>query len=393
MKWLTWILTLAVLLGPCGSGGLAFESAFAAEAAATPATSLSTSADDQRNSQNNNKSNNDQGSSQSSMMGMMAIMAGMAMMAAGAAMMAMPPSAAAGAALMAAGAMMLASGMAAMSAAKEMNKNANASGINGFNMDNLTTPTISGELPKNLAKSTATGLTPGLAGLDPSKLGDTSGGGSTMSIDPAVLASGGKTDALVEDFENKTGISRAEFVEGLNSGKNPTDMLAGSSGMKKAGVGADKINSLVADANSSGNLLSGNELLDKVGMSAADIAAMAAKNGGMGDGDAYALNGGGASRSPASSSSTTDYSFQGAPKEAGVTSAGLGSAANFSNGHLSDNVQSALDRSGITNRSIFQMVHEQYKKKMPMMFGAQERKAASHSDNPFADLAKDKVEL
>jgi hypothetical protein len=411
MKILTWILTLAVTLWPTGYHGFSTNVAYGADSAASTTSGSGTgtgtstgtktctdnrttyrghsdsncyaydtdaSKDNQRNTQNNNKDMNDQSSQQSSMMGMMAIMAGMAMMAAGAAMMSSPPTMPAGAALMAAGAMLLAAGMAAMAAAKEMKQNANQSGVNGVNMDNLPTSTISGDPTKNL--------------------GDSKGGkatGSSLSIDPAVVAAGGKSDAVVDDFEAKTGISRGELIEGLNNGQSPVDMLAASSAMKKAGVGADKINSLVADAQSSGNMPSGGELLDKIGMSAEDIAAMAAKNASMGGDSALAAGGGsGGARSPASAS--TDYSFNAAGKDAGVASGNLGSAQNFTatgSGHLSDSVQNALDRSGITTRSLFQMVHEQYKKKMPMMFGAQERKAASHSDNPFADLSKDKVEL
>jgi hypothetical protein len=425
MKIMTWLLTLAVTLWPTGYHGFNTNAAYGAEtgtnswgvadgastnngSASGSATNTSStgsktctdnrttyqghtdnncyaydtsaSQDNQRNTQNNNKDMNDKSSQQSSMMGMMAIMAGMAMMAAGAAMMANPPTMPAGMALMAAGAMLLAAGMAAMAAAKEMKDNANRSGVNGVNMDNLPTSTISGDPTKNL--------------------GDSKGGkatGSSLTIDPSVVEPGGKSDALVEDFENKTGISRGELIDGLNNGKSPIDMLAASSAMKKAGVGADKIGSLVADAQSSGNMPNGGELLDKIGMSAEDIAAMAAKNASMGGDGALAAGGGGsAGRSP-TSTSAPDYSFQGAGKDGPVGSAGLGAGANFSgtpgSGHLSDSVQNALDRSGITTRSLFQMVHEQYKKKMPMMFGAQERKAASHSDNPFADLSKDKVEL
>ncbi|RZA04519.1 MAG: hypothetical protein EOP11_14910 [Proteobacteria bacterium] len=413
-----WILTLAITLWPSAYHGLPENMAYAADVTTSSASGSGTatgtntgtgagtgtatkactdnrttykghsdsncyaydtsnSQDNQRNTQNNNKDMNDQSSQQSSMMGMMAIMAGMAMMAAGAAMMASPPTAAAGAALMAAGAMLLAAGMAAMAAAKEMKQNANASGVNGMNLDNISS-SISGDPTKNLGAS---------------KGGKVSG--TSMSIDPSVVAAGNKTDALVDDFENKTGISRGELVDGLNNGKSPIDMLAASSTMQKAGYGADKIGGMVNDAASSGNLPSGEELLNQVGMSAEDIAAMAARNASMGaDGPLVAGGSGGASRTPAAAS--PDYSYQGATKDAVGGSTGFGSGSSFAaggSGHLSAGVQSALDRSGVTNRSLFQMVKEQYKKKMPMMFGAQERKAASHSDNPFADLSKDKVDL
>lgn len=422
MKITIWLLTLAVTLWPTSYNNLLNGVAFAVTPTGTvvnPPTSTSTSSgtatgtgtstgtktctdnrstyrgysdngcyaygtdnakDNQRNSQNTNKDNNDQSSQQSSMMGMMAIMAGMAMMAAGMAMMASPPTMPAGAALLAAGALLLAAGMAAMAAAGKMKDNANQSGVNGVNMDNLPTSSISGDPTKNLGNSKGGQAT-----------------GSSINIDPAVVAPGGKTDALVDDFENKTGISRSDLVDGLNNGKSPIDMLAASPAAQKAGYGSDKIGAMVADAAASGNMPSGGELLDKLGMSAADIAAMAAKNASMGNDAALAAAGATAGGRGPASTGAADYNF-GAPGKDGPGGAmGLGAAANFASGngsaHLSDSVQNALDRSGITTRSLFQMVHEQYKKKMPMMFGAQERKAASHADNPFADLSKDKVEL
>ena len=133
-------------------------------------------------------------------------------------------------------------------------------------------------------------------------------------------------------------------------------------------------------------------------LSQEEIDAMAKANmaaSATGDDNSYGSgSGGAASRSTASTSPDFSAYGNGNNTPTGAFSlTGASSGAPGAAGNLSAGVQSALDRSGITSRSIFQMVHDQYKKKTPMMLGSQERKAASHADNPFADLSKDQIEL
>ena len=59
---------------------------------------------------------------------------------------------------------------------------------------------------------------------------------------------------------------------------------------------------------------------------------------------------------------------------------------------MSPEIQAALDKKGITNRSIFEMIHAQYKKKTLQMLGVQQKKIGSEA-NPFNSLEGDKLEL
>lgn len=397
MKICIWILALAVTMWPAAYNRFELGVAYAASGTSTSTSTSSSTAtctdnrttyrghtdnncyafnggsgtDNQMDSQNNNKNNNDQSSQQSSMMGMMAIAAGMAMMAAGAAMMASPPTAAAGAALMAAGTMLMMAGMQAMAAAKEMDKNKNQSAAYQSNLDAL-----------NSGLSTASSVSTATA--------------ASVSIDPSLLGSG-KAGTIFSDLEQKTGISAADFVNGLNNGTSPVDMLAESSQMKALGMSQDKLNGFVDASKASGQSLTGAEALSQMGMSQEDINELARQNAAntKSGSDAYAAGGSsGASRSPSSAAAAQqDFSFA-APKDALTGASSLnGAGAGGSSSSLSSGVQSALDKSGITNRTLFQMVHGQYTKKTPMMFGNPMRKAASHADNPFGNLDTMNVEL
>jgi hypothetical protein len=53
---------------------------------------------------------------------------------------------------------------------------------------------------------------------------------------------------------------------------------------------------------------------------------------------------------------------------------------------LSSEIQAALDKNGITSRSLFEMVHSQYQKKTPVMFGVQQ-KGDGTLTNPFTEKA------
>lgn len=59
---------------------------------------------------------------------------------------------------------------------------------------------------------------------------------------------------------------------------------------------------------------------------------------------------------------------------------------------ISSEIQAALDKNGITGRSIFEMVHQQYTKKTPLMFGVQKEKNGT-SANPYLNLGGEKIEI
>lgn len=272
--------------------------------------------------------------------------------------------------LIAAGAALIAAGMMGMQAAGNMANNAGISDWNDYNTDSLT--------PTATYTNTVTGTNTG----DPT----TPGG---IDIDDNFTRTG-KSGLVFDEFENKTGIGRDTLAEGLKSGRSIADILAESEKLKKKGYDADKI---AASMNNSGaSALGADEVMSKLGLTPEELAAMANKNSAMGDDSAYALGGSGSSRTPASTSSATgiDGMFGANSANSGATLDSLAGAA----GVLSSDVQNALDRNGITDLSIFQMVHRKYKTKTPMMFGESSRKPSSTAENPFSNLgAGGKIEF
>jgi hypothetical protein len=326
----------------------------------------------QKNTQEDTKNTNDQGSQQSSMLGMLAIAGGMAMIAAGTAMLSKPPTAPAGAALIAAGAALLMAGMQAMAAAGEMANDAGTAGYNVGRLDRLGTYGVT-----STGTNTATG---GSINNKPNASG--------VKIDPSLLRSG-KSSLILDDFEGKTGISRDELAQALIDGKTPAEIMAGNK--KFGGKSADEMNKMLGDAAASNGPMSSSDAMDKLGLSAEDLAALG-KNTGMsatGEENTYGAGGGaggsGASRKPDSSSSTNFDGLFGGPK---ADPAGAGVVGGAGSLGLSPEVQAALDRNGITGHSIFQMVNSQYKKKTPMMFGVPTaaKPTAGSADNPFGNI-------
>lgn len=221
----------------------------------------------QQNAELNNQANNNQGANQSSTLGMAAIAGGTAMAAAGAAMMANPPTAAAGAAMMAAGMAMIASGMAALAAADQMNNNANQSGTNAGNLNNLAGPYLS-TLSSTSSTSTAVNTAAVSTGTS-----DTGSGGSTtgIQIDPALTRTG-QLDTIFSNMENQTGLTRDALMNAVSSGQNPVDVLANSPAMAGNPAGsAANLQKIMDDTMAKGNLPSGQEVMDKLGLTPADL--------------------------------------------------------------------------------------------------------------------------
>ena len=300
--------------------------------------------------QNDTNNTNNQGSDASTGLGLAAIAAGMAMVAAGMALLANPPTAPAGAALIAAGMMLIAAGMAALAAASNMSKNANKAAQNASQLG-----------PSGVSGPTSTAADNANLPSDQS--------GSSIKIDPA-LARNGKVAEVLADFEKKTGLSQDDLINGLNNGKSPMEILSSS---PKIGKSEADLQKMMDKAVANNPPLSAQDVMSKLGLTNEDLGAYTA--------------GGGSDRKPGSEAAATDFDalFGKNNLDAAAAAGALGAGAN---GSLSPEVQAALDRNGITSRTIFEMVHGQYKKKMPMMFGVKKESLDSGipQSKPLYDL-------
>jgi hypothetical protein len=313
-------------------------------------------ADNQENSQGDTKDLNNSGAQQSMMLGMMATAAGAGMVAAG--MASAPPNGG----LIAAGSALIMAGMMGMQAAGNMAQNAGAADWNDYKMQDLTHTTPGTNI------DTGTHGTPGI------------------DIDDSFTRTG-KSGVAFDDFENKTGIDRSDLVDGLKSGQSIASILAGSDKLKAKGVTEAAVQNALDEA-AAGPPMSADDVMNKLGMTPEELAAMAKNSSGSSEGDgSYNLAGAGgaAARNPASDATNSFGSLLGAGTgKDGLDGSVIGGA--LGKGALSSDVQAALDKNGITDRSIFQMVHQKYKVKTPMMFGESARKPSSATENPFSNL-------
>lgn len=286
---------------------------------------------------------NKQGQQQSSSLGMAAIAAGMAMIMAGMAMLSNPQTAAMGAALIAAGSALVASGMAALAAAGKMGDNANTAGGNSLALEPIPTAPVP--------------INPTITG------GGTPGGG--IKIDPN-LSRTGKVGEILDDFEKKTGASRDDLINGLNAGKSPAEILGGNN---KLGKSAGDIQSALDKYGANTPPLGSDEVMNKLGLTPEDL------------GNTLNLAGGG-ERKPNSAAGVADFDSLFGAKPLADPALNGGQIGQMK---VSKDVQDALDRNGITSRTIFDMVHSQYEKKVPMLFGVR-KEAAAPSSRPLFDL-------
>lgn len=315
-------------------------------AADSPTSTATNSTESQQTAQNNSQAINSSGAKQATTLGTLTIAAGMMMIATGAAMMNNPTTASAGAAMMAGGAAMVVSGMQALNGARQMNRMANTAGDNSKGLDTV-----------NPSASTIAGTS-----LDPN-----GGSGGQVLIDPSLLRSG-KADAIMNDLEAKTGITRDELAKALENGKNPTDLLANSSALSGKIGSEDDLNKLIADA-SKGAVPGKQEVMDKLGLTNDDLG-----------GNLVNASGG---RSLASANGSSD-GF-GSSSGGGTGSIGINGSVNGDKSKLSPEIQAALDKNGITSLTIFQMVHSQYTKKAPGLFGVPDKQDKT-AENPFGNL-------
>jgi len=236
------------------------------------------------------------------------------------------------------GALMLVQGLLGLKGAKKAGENANAAGNNAAAMG---------------------GTYSGLSGL-----GDSTIGQAQFKIDPSLLREGKLGDAM-NDVEKNLGIGRDQFAEAAASDANMAKLLADSPGGKKAGINEGKLSSMLDTASNklAENPEAGKALLEKTGFNAA----MAT----------YSLGSGASSSSlKASKDMNFDDFMASLNSKDNLNSPSAGGALN-----LSPEVQAALDKNGISDKSIFEMVKIQYKKQAPQMFG-QDRQPASATD-PF----------
>ncbi len=330
----------------------------------TSSTAISTQPNpNQTQAQDNTKDLNKDGADQATALGLAAIAAGMAMVATGMALMANPPTAAAGAALVAAGMALIAAGMAALAAAAEMQKNEQQAANNATNMNCVASDPQCNYKSVISTDSSSSTYTSTLGDVQKIDLGN--GNTSGIKIDPALLRTG-KLDTIMGDMEQKTGLSRDDLL----NGNNPLSTLAGSPAMKGTpGSSADSLQKMMDDTLAKGNIPNGQEVMDKLGLEAAD------------------LKGGGASRGLASAAPNIDSLF---PNKEGPG----GPAGGNGDLKLSSELQAALDKNGITGRSIFEMVHSQYVRKTPLMFGVQQSKSiGADTNNPYTGLGGEKVDF
>lgn len=300
----------------------------------------------QQQAEKKTKDVNDQGSSQATMMGMAAIAAGAAMIAAG--MAQQPPNGA----LIAAGAALVAAGMAGLAAAQKMAQNADKA--NDYQNGLINTG------PKPIVNNP----------LKPPT------NDSGIKIDPNLLRNG-RIDTIMSDMEQKTGMSREDLAKGLENGTPLSKMMADANKKLNNANSMAAIDKALAGADGH---MSSSELMDKLGLTAADL--------GSGD-DVYASGGGGSSYKGSGASSAQNFDF-------GLGKTDPAGSSTISALKVSEDVQNALDKNGITGRTIFEMVHTQYTKKTPQMFGIIQEKTrnpASAAENPFSNLDTGNIEL
>ncbi len=367
MKLLTYTLVISLAIGNAAWVPMAFADTNTNTSTSTSTNSNTTAVtNNQTGSQANTQALNLQGAQQSVMLGTMAIGAGSAMVAAGYA--GIVPNWG----LIGAGVALIAAGVMSLNAAQKMAQNAARAGNNVGNMGGSTTTAVN-TVPTQPGSSTLTPTNPGQISLNETE----PGGGIT--IDPQLTRTG-RANEIFNDLERQTGMSREDFLNGLNEGKTPGDMLAGAGKLK--GGSADGLNNMVKDAMGNGSAPTGSELLSQLGATSSDLGE-----------NSYAAGGaGGASRGPASGNANALAGLEGM---LGKGDGAGGSSTLVGKGELgvSEDVQNALDRNGLTNLTIFQMVHTQYKKKTPLMFGIPARRASPTAENPFLELGSEKVEL
>lgn len=285
------------------------------------------------------------GSQKAGLAGMMSIAGGAMMIQQGYSSCPYPGS---GCAMVAMGVLTMMQGFQGMEGSKKLGQMANQAGLRGADMGSVSASTTFGtELDK---------------------------GNTAFSIDPSAIK-GSKAGALFDAFQDKSGMSAEDLAAGLNNGASMKDLLKR---MKFDEGNLNKALSMNPDAEAA-------NMLDKLGMTDAELAKLA----GIGENMAGGTGGGGfKSKAKGGSDSALDDLFA---KKDEANGPGAGGSSVADSMGLSADVEQALGRAGLTDKSIFQMVHSRYRARTPGMFGVDQKKTIDVND-PFSNPAATKRE-
>jgi hypothetical protein len=248
------------------------------------------------------------------------------------------------------GGLMLMNGIMGLKAANQASKNAANSAGNMNGMSSYPGTGGAGTSPTPDSDNVA-----GMSGLD------VSGRASEMiKIDPSLLRSGNAND-IMSQFEAKFGIPRDKFADSVLGGEDPRKLLGAA---PRNALSNDDMNKATNGAKAMTDSEKGNALSrTSLGLAEKELA------GKLGTGDsAYAMNAGG-SRNPSALKRSL-------AKESELESLEQPASEGQENLSVSPDVQAALaakelkDRqNGITDLTIFQVVHAKYRERSKMIFG------------------------
>jgi hypothetical protein len=175
---------------------------------------------------------------------------------------------------------------------------------------------------------------------------------------------------LLNTLEKQTGITPSDLAGAVTSGASIPDLLANAPN-SVPGLSADALKNGLDGASGAAADLSSSDILAKAGLTADDL-----KLNKDGLGSSNIASGGG--RSPAGKNSSLG-DLLGGGGIAGKTSSQNGDVTGKPK--VSADIQSALDKNGISSLTIFQIVHSQYVKQLPIMKGAPKKE--EKFDNPL----------
>ncbi|NUM88647.1 MAG: hypothetical protein HUU37_05545 [Bdellovibrionales bacterium] len=302
---------------------------------ARPTPSISPQAQSgQDGAQQNTQQAAGQGSQEAASAGMAAMAMGTMMMAAG--MASTPPNTG----LIAAGAMTLMQGMQGMDGSEKLGQMANMAGFRRDDLGSVNSSTTFGtDMDKNAP---------------------------TFSVDASALKAS-KASSLFDSLQEKTGLTAEDLLNGYKNGATAADF------MKRAGLDPAVVNKALAD-NPNATAV---DPLEKLGMTPEELAKLLKSS------ETVATGGGGfKSKAKSGSDSSLDDLF--AKKDDAQGPGAGGSIANSMG--LSPDVEMALNRAGLTEKSIFQMVTARYRARTPGMFGVDGKKPIN-IDDPFSNPA------
>lgn len=277
----------------------------------------------QNTAQQENTAAQDKGAKDAKKMAMMQAAIGAGLIAAGSAI---PEQS-----LISAGIMMLMQAMMSMNASNKMGQSAN----------------LSSQYKDDLTK-------PGTSKFDTAANGGSNSIGAA-TLDPSELHNG-QVGTMIDQFEKASGISANDFAASVAAGKDPFQTLKNS----KLGLTADQLKKGMSEGQSmlASNPNAAKDMMKKLGIGEGKDTATGA---------AYAETGGAKSGSSSPSRSSLDDFLSGMKNK----DEGFALKSGFEN--LSPEVRATLEKNGVTDKSLFQMVNRQYQKNMPMMFGLENK--------------------